>query len=270
MRLELSWYSAFGAMWARCLETQTVTTCGVISVLVDDRAQEESLLRYVSRGLSSHYARRRRVMVVMTLLALGAGVDVPRVGLAQGAGGTEGAAVAGAALGLYSGATLGGLASLIPCNKTLAGVRCVRGVTALGGGIGLASGIALGSEDQDAVWDAYRRAGFGLVAGSVAVLALKPFVDRWSWADVGAGAVIGSSIAAGGSGAWIGLVLGMGVGVGLWQVIPSFDLPEAISVGLAGMAIGGFTSWIIRAANAGSDTAAADLPVLTFNLGVPW
>jgi hypothetical protein len=36
------------------------------------------------------------------------------------------------------------------------------------------------------------------------------------------------------------------------------------------MAIGGFTSWIIRAADAGSDTAASDLPVLTFNLGVPW
>jgi len=257
-------------MWARCPEARSVTTCGVTPVLLDDRAQEESLLRYVSRGLSRHDARRRRVTVVIAVLALGACLGAPQVGLAQNVGGTDGATVAGAALGLYSGATLGSLASLIPCNQTLAGVRCVRGVAALGGGIGLASGIALGSADQDAVWDAYRRAGFGLVAGSVAVLALKPFVDRWSWADVGAGAVIGSSIAAGGSGAWIGLVLGMGVGVGLWQVIPSFDLPEAISVGLAGMAIGGFTSWIIRAADAGGDTAAADLPVLTFNLGVPW
>lgn len=246
-----------------------MSTYGVVPELSNDPAREGPLLLHMFGDLSKHVAHRGRATVVMTALALGTGVGSPPAGLAQESGGTD-AALAGAALGLYSGATLGGIASLIPCNQTLAGVRCVRGFSVLGGGIGLASGIALGSEDQDAVWDAYRRAGFGLVAGSVAVLALKPFVDRWSWADVVGGAVIGSSIAAGGSGAWIGLVVGTGVGVGLWQVIPTFDLPEAISVGLAGMAIGGFTSWIVRAADAGGDVAAADLPALTFNMSVPW
>jgi len=190
--------------------------------------------------------------------------------LAQEVNGSDGAKVAGAALGLYSGATLGGMASLIPCNQTMAGVTCVRTVAALGAGIGLVSGLTLGGEDAEAVWNAYRRAGVGLVAGSVAVLALKPFVDRWSWGDVAAGAVIGSSIAAGGSGAWIGLVLGTGVGVGLWQLIPTMRMPDAIGVGLIGMAVGGFTSWIVKAVNAGGDSSTADLPVLQFNVGVPW
>ena len=189
--------------------------------------------------------------------------------LAQEASGSTEATVAGAAIGLYAGAALGGLASLVPCNQTLAGISCVRTVAVLGAGIGLASGVTLGREDSDAIWTAYRRAGVGFVAGSVVVLALKPFVDRWSWADVAAGGVIGSSIGAGGSGAWIGLVVGLGVGVGLWQLVPSMELPDAIGVGLIGMAVGGFTSWIIRAVDAG-DSPASDLPVLQFDVAVPW
>jgi len=189
--------------------------------------------------------------------------------LAQEASGSTEATVAGAAMGLYAGAALGGLASLVPCNQTLAGISCVRTVAVLGAGIGLASGLTLGREDSDAIWTAYRRAGVGFLAGSVVVLALKPFVDRWSWADVAAGGVIGSSIGAGGSGAWIGLVVGMGVGVGLWQLVPSMELPDAIGVGLIGMAVGGFTSWIIRAVDAG-DSPASDLPVLQFDVAVPW
>ena len=173
-------------------------------------------------------------------------------------------------MGLYAGGALGGLASLVPCNQTMAGISCVRTVAVLGAGIGLASGVTLGRADSDAIWTAYRRAGFGFLAGSAVVLALKPFVDRWSWADVAAGGVIGSSIGAGGSGAWIGLGLGMVVGAGLWQwVVPSMEMPDAIGVGLIGMAVGGFTSWIIRAVDAG-DSPPSDLPVLQFDVAVPW
>mgnify|MGYP001816271525 FL=1 len=188
---------------------------------------------------------------------------------AQETGGSTEAAVAGAAMGLYAGAALGGLASLIPCNQTMAGISCVRTAAVLGAGIGLASGVTLGREDSDAIWTAYRRAGVGFLAGSAVVLALKPFVDRWSWADVAAGGVIGSSIGAGGSGAWIGLVAGMGVGFGLWQLVPAMELPDAIGVGLIGMAVGGFTAWIIRAVDAG-DSPPSDVPVLQFDVAVPW
>ncbi len=119
-----------------------------------------------------------------------------RVQAQETIGSTE-ATVAGAAMGLYAGGALGGLASLVPCNQTMAGISCVRTVAVLGAGIGLASGVTLGREDSDAIWTAYRRAGFGFLAGSAVVLALKPFVDRWSWADVAAGGVIGSSVAVG-------------------------------------------------------------------------
>jgi len=202
-------------------------------------------------------------------LSWGVGPGSGRLVLAQEISGSSEAAVAGAAVGLYAGAALGGLAALVPCNQTMAGISCVRTVAVLGAGIGLTSGLTLGREDSDAVWEAYRRAGFGFLAGSVVVLALKPFVDKWSWADVAAGGVIGSSIAAGGSGTWIGLVVGTGVGVGLWQLVPSMEMPDAIGVGLIGMAVGSFTSWIIRAINAG-DSPASDLPVLQFDVAVPW
>ena len=222
-------------------------------------------------GLTRTARVTTRSLAVILCLMPGLGpqwVSSGRVEAQETSGSTE-AAVAGAAMGLYAGAALGGLASLVPCNQTMAGISCVRTVTVLGAGIGLASGVTLGREDSDAIWTAYRRAGVGFLAGSAVVLALKPFVDRWSWADVAAGGVIGSAIGAGGSGAWIGLGLGMVVGVGLWQWLPSMEMPDAIGVGLIGMAVGGFTSWIIRAVDAG-DSPPSDLPVLQFDVGVPW
>jgi hypothetical protein len=55
----------------------------------------------------------------------------------------------------------------------------------------------------------------------------------------------------------------------LWQAVPSFDLPNAVGLGLIGMAVGGFTSWVVRAVESGGEPAS-DLPVLQFDLGVPW
>jgi hypothetical protein len=229
--------------------------------------REVALIRLVGRALAWWSLPRSSPILLLVAVTLGLGAN--RSVAAQEVSGSEGATVAGAALGLYTGGALGGLASLVPCNQTMAGISCVRTVAVLGAGIGLASGVTLGREDSDAVWNAYRRAGVGFVAGSAVVLALKPFVDRWSWADVAAGGVIGSSIGAGGSGAWIGLVFGMGVGVGLWQLVPSLELPDAIGIGLIGMAVGGFTSWIIRAVDSG-DSPPSDLPVLQFDVAVPW
>lgn len=213
-------------------------------------------------------ARRR----IALLLASGTVSLAPAVAVTAHAQSTEGsgeATAAGAALGLYSGAALGTLSSIIPCNQTLAGIACVRTVATLGAGIGAMSGLSLGLQDSEAVWDAYGRAGIGLAAGSVAVLALKPFVDKWSWGDVAAGAVIGSSVAAGGRGAVIGLLAGGALGAALWQLSPGYDLPDAIGLGLIGMALGGFSAWVVNAIEAG-DRPPSDLPVLQFDVGVPW
>ncbi len=206
-----------------------------------------------------------------TSLLLVAMLMAARVGSlpAQATEGSDGAAVAGAALGLYSGAALGGMAAMIPCNQTISGIRCVRFGAGFGGGVGLAAGLTLGLRDADGVWDAYRRAGIGLAAGSLAVIGLKPFVDKWSWGDVAAGGVIGSSIAAGGSGAWIGLAAGAGAGALLWWLAPPVDLPDAVAVGLLGMAAGAYVSWIARAIEADDEGAPADLLGLSFRVGAP-
>jgi hypothetical protein len=188
---------------------------------------------------------------------------------AQEPTGSGGSAAAGAALGAYSGFVLGGAAAWIPCNQTISGIGCLRTGAGIGAGLGLASGIALGLADSDAIGEAYGRAGIGLVGGSLVVAALGPFLDRWSWKDVVAGGVIGSSIAAGSPGAWIGLVLGTGVGVGLWQLIPGVELPDAVSAGLLGMAFGGITSWIVSAVEADADGSPASPAVLSIHLAVP-
>ncbi len=212
---------------------------------------------------------RGRTLLLLASGAVGLGSGGAALAHAQSTEGSGEAAVAGAALGLYSGAALGTLSAIIPCNQTLAGLTCVRTVATLGAGIGSMSGLSLGLQDSDAVWEAYERAGIGFAAGSIAVLALKPFVDKWSWGDVAAGAVIGSSVAAGGRGAGIGLLAGGALGVALWQLSPGFDLPNAIGLGLIGMALGGFTAWVVSAVDAG-DGPPSDLPVLQFNVGVPW
>lgn len=183
--------------------------------------------------------------------------------------GSDGAAVAGAALGAYSGFVLGGAAALIPCNQTVSGLGCVRAGALVGTGAGLASGIALGLADSAQIEDAYARAGIGLAAGSLALVALEPFLDRWSWADVAAGGVIGSSIAAAGQGAWIGLAVGSGVGVALWQIVPGAGLPDAVGIGLLGMAFGGIVSWVAEAVDGDDEGSSPGTPIVSIRLPAP-
>jgi hypothetical protein len=55
------------------------------------------------------------------------------------------------------------------------------------------------------------------------------------------------------------LASGAAIGVVLWQAIPSFDLPNAAGVALMGMALGGVTSWVIRAVDARGSTNGVPL-----------
>jgi hypothetical protein len=196
----------------------------------------------------------------------------PRPAGGQEVSGSAWAAVAGGALGLYSGAVLGTVGALVPCSQTYAGVRCVRTGLGAGGAVGLLSGIAIGDADADEVWRDYEGAGIGLLVGSAVTLGLKPFVERWSWGDVAAGALVGSAVGAAGKGAGIGLVAGSALGVALWQLVPSIDLPDAISVGLFGMAAGGLATWVIRAVDArdraDASGASGEASVLSFSLPV--
>ena len=60
-------------------------------------------------------------------------------------------------------------------------------------------------------------------------------------------------------GATGGLAAGSAVGAILWQAIPSFDLPNAVGVGLMGMALGSVGQWIARAVDANRDAQPVPL-----------
>lgn len=161
--------------------------------------------------------------------------------------GSTGAAVAGAALGGFSGVMLGTLGSIIPCSQTYAGASCVRVAAIAGGTIGFAGGIYLGAGSNDAIERAARGAGFGLLFGTATGVGMKMFLPRFGWADVAATGLIGASIGASARGAALGLVAGTAIGFGMFALDDRFGLPNAVSIGLIGAAAGGIGSWFVRA-----------------------
>jgi len=185
---------------------------------------------------------------------------------AQAQEGSDWARVGGGALGLYSGAVLGTVGSLIPCSQTYAGARCVRGVGILGGLTGLTAGFYLGDLDEDAVVDAYRGAGYGLLIGSAAGLVLTQVVERYNWADVAATGLVGAAVGSSAKGAAIGLAAGSIVGLGLYWAIPSFDMPNAVGVAVMGMALGGISSWVVRSVEADQADSSAQPVVVSYRI----
>lgn len=176
---------------------------------------------------------------------------------AQTTNDSDWARVGGAALGAYSGAVLGTLAGLVPCNQTYAGHRCVR-VTAIGGGvIGLAGGYYLGDADAERVGDAALGAGIGFAAGTLAGLVAMGPAERFGWSDVAALGVVGGAVGASGVGSVIGFGAGAVTGFILWKAIPSVEFADAVGLSLVGLAAGGLTGWIVRAADAQNGAGAA-------------
>ncbi len=200
---------------------------------------------------------------LLTLTALAAASLAPRAAPAQE--GSDWARIAGGALGLYSGAVLGTLGGTIPCTQTLGGVACVRVSGAFGGVVAALGGVHLGGVDEDAVASAARGAGYGMLVGAAAGFSLKSSVQRLGWSEVAAGAIIGSAFGASARGAAVGLAAGTALGAVLYWAIPSFDLPNSIGVAVAGMALGGISSWVIRGVE-GNPGADAQPVTVSFNL----
>jgi len=196
------------------------------------------------------------VFMPLLLFADGNGLRAQeRVGSTDG---STWAAVGGAALGAYSGTVLGTVGSLIPCTRTYAGPACVRPAAISGGFLGAVSGAALGAADASGVEDALLAGGIGAAIGGTALLAMQPFLERWSWGDVAAGAVIGGAVASSGPGATIGFGIGAVVGIATWQLLPSVDLPDAAAVALFGLAAGGIGGWVWRAIDATEDASGSE------------
>jgi hypothetical protein len=217
--------------------------------------------RYIGESMTSTTRWR-----ALTLAVLAAATLAPRTARAQE--GSDWARVAGGALGLYSGAVLGTLGGTIPCTQTLAGIGCVRVSGAFGGVVAAIGGVHLGGVDEDAVASAARGAGYGLLIGAAAGFALQRSVQRLGWSEVAAGAIIGSAFGASARGAALGLTAGSLVGAVLYLTVPSFDLPNSIGVAVAGMALGGISSWVIRGVEGHPDAAAAQPVTLSFNLSL--
>ncbi len=202
--------------------------------------------------------RAPRAVLILAALVFAA----PRAAPAQESDGSAGAAAAGGALGLYAGATLANVGSIIPCTQTYAGPTCVRWSSVTGGALGLAGGLALGAADSERVEDTAVRAGIGFLAGSAAGLVVKSAAQRVGWADVATLGLIGGAIGSAPRGAAIGLAAGGAVGLILYGTVDGFELPDLLGAALAGLAIGGITQWVAE----GIDAQTQDSPVLSFSV----
>lgn len=228
-------------------------------------------LQLLLNALVNERSARRSGCIRLTPLLI-AVVLVPAAATAQETAGGEstegstGAAIGGAVLGAYSGTVLATMGSLIPCTRTYEGPACVRPAAIAGGLIAGISGASLGAADAGRVEDYFVAGVIGAGVGGAALLALQPFLERWSWADVGAGALVGGAIAASGTGAAIGFGAGAVIGVATWQLVPAMKLPDAAAVTLFGLAAGGIGGWVLRALDAHDSGNGSEPAVLSFTI----
>lgn len=159
----------------------------------------------------------------------------------------ESRAILGAALGSFSGGTLGLAAALEPCSRTESTLLCARIATATGTAVGLVAGAALGNDHGSAVTDRARSAGYGALAGVALGVGLQPFIQPYGWTDALALAAVGGAIGAVPQGSAWGAGVGGAVGLVLWRTWPAFDAPDAAALAFVGLAVGGLTEWIARA-----------------------
>jgi len=174
----------------------------------------------------------------------------------------DGADVAvGAVLGAYSGSLLGLMGGLEPCNRTLRGARCARVSAAVGGAIGVVSGSLVGSRAPGGLDDRLQGAAVGSVVGAVIGYGLKVGVRQYDWPDVGATAALGAAVGSAPEGAGLGFAIGAAVGSLLWLTVPDIGAPDAVALGLAGLALGGLADWVVGAARAGDGPGTIVLPM---------
>jgi hypothetical protein len=202
---------------------------------------------------------RRGAAYFLGVVLLSASGAYSRPLQAQESDGSTAGAVGAAALGAYSGTFLGLTGSLVPCSQRTSGLLCTRVSAVVAGVLGGASGAVIGANDSDLAWNHARNAGIGAAVGSVTGLFLRRVVRHYGWWDAGAGAVLGAAIGAAPAGAGIGFASGALVGTVLWQAVPSFEVADAVALGLGGMALGGLASWVVSAVSSAEDGGEIEL-----------
>jgi len=169
----------------------------------------------------------------------------------QGSEGSTRTTLAGAALGAYSGAALGLVGGLLPCDRAPRARRCAIVSTSVGGVLGLTMGALIGSRDEEALFDKAQTAGVGLLVGAAFGVLMRRSIRQYGWADALAVAAIGGAVGASPQGVAIGASTGAAVGALTWLVLPSNRFPDLIMLTLGGGALGGLIDWARGAVTAG-------------------
>lgn len=210
---------------------------------------------------------RARGFGLLLAILLAAGAPRCTWGQTTSTGGSGGAARGGMALGAYSGATLGLLGTMMPCNRTIAGSVCVASGASSGAALGLAMGGIIGGESAGDIDERYRNAGWGTAVGAVLGLVAWKGVRQYGWADALAVAAVGGAIGAAPRGALIGAGAGVLTGAVAWIGFDKAGLADFILFTLGGLAVGSMYDWVHGAAVAGS---TEPLPGPSFSIPVGW
>ncbi len=181
-------------------------------------------------------------------------ISVPCSVLGQNNQGSTSGAIGGAALGATSGSVLALMGGLVGCNRTLRPSRCSRIATVAGAAIGLASGAVIGWNDSG-LDDRLENAALGTAVGAVVGLGLKRFIRQYGWSDVASASVLGLAVGASAKGSALGFAVGSVTGFLLWQLHPTVGPGGAVAWALAGVAVGGLGDWVAGAVRGDSGTS---------------
>lgn len=221
---------------------------------------------FVSKPSPRGHACVRGAWVLVAILLAGIHAAGARELVAQGGGGSTSGALAGAALGLYSGGMLGVVGGLLPCDRTLHGRVCVAASGSVGAATGLIGGGVIGHRDEDQVRDRARGAAYGALIGTGLGFVLQQAVRQYAWNDALLVGAYGAAVGAAPRGTLVGTGLGMVVGAAAWAFSPHGGVQDLIMFTVVGSALGGLLDWGERAVNArrggaGSVTSTFSIPV---------
>ncbi len=153
----------------------------------------------------------------------------------------------GGALGAYSGATLGLIGGLFPCNRTADGRRCVVSSASVGAALGIAMGGITGSQNRSLMIERAEYAAYGAGAGVLVGLVLRKAVHQYGWLDVLTASVVGGAVGAASEGVLMGTGAGAVVGGLAWGIVPGGGVQDFVLFTLAGAAVGGMLDWAYAA-----------------------
>lgn len=168
-------------------------------------------------------------------------------------------------LGAGAGAALGTAGTIIPCSQTRGGPTCVRIGMALSSVIGLAAGTSIGQIDRDEIETRAVGAGIGFAAATLVGFAAGTAVQRFDWRDALDLGALGGAVGSAPDGALIGMSAGTLLGLGLWAIIPEFEVPELAATALGAMAIGALIDWSVSAL----DTGRTGSPAFSIRIPTP-